>query len=188
MPRSATMDGPLTPNATAAIAATIGIDERGAANLHVTTFNLDATPVTIVGATGVGFGAVQLGTFPQGQILILGATASLAFPIISTAGNLANTADGDWAIGTIAGGCTDGDLTDATDINIIPSTATSANSLSTAVGACLLDSAAANRIDGTTTAVPIWLSVAIDDAETDETSILGATGNVTITWVNLGDY
>lgn len=183
MPRSPSLDSPLTPNATAAIAATIGIDERGAANLHVTTLNLDRTPVTVVGATGVGFGSVQLGTFPQGRILILGVTVSLAFPIISTAGDLADTADGDFAMGTIV--CTDGDLTDADDVSILPKTATASNALSTAVGAAL---AASAQFDGTTTAVPIILNVALDDAETDETSILGATGNVTITWIDLGDY
>jgi hypothetical protein len=177
------MDGPLTPNATAAIAATIGIDERGAANLHVTTFNLAATPITIVGATGVGFGSVQLGTFPQGRILVLGVTASLAFPLISTEGDLTNASDGHFGIGTIS--CTDGDLTDAADVSFLPRTATTADDLTTAVGAAL---AASAQFDGTTTAVPIILNGTITDAHTDETSIIGATGNVTITWVNLGDY
>jgi hypothetical protein len=182
MPRPDDYKKPFVPSAVTGIGSTIGLASSGDV-VQQTVLFLDHTPITTVGATGVGFGSVLLGAFPAGRILLLGTTVSLAFPIISTEGDLANTADGDFAMGTIA--CTDGDLTDATDVNILPKTATSANSLSTAVGAAL---AASAQIDGTSTDVPVYISVALDDAETDETSIVGATGTVTLTWVNLGDY
>ena len=183
MPRPADLGVCGTPNDTAGIAETIGVSETGAANLHVTTLFLDHTPITISGATGVGFGGTKVYDFPPGRILILGVTASVAFPIVSTKGDLADTADGDWAMGTTSE--EDGTMDRATDINLIPKTATAANALSTATNAAL---AASAHIDGTSTAVDAYINCTVDDAETDEVSVLGATGTVTITWVNLGDY
>lgn len=163
--------------------ATVTAAEYGDGAIHKTVLTLAATPISVVGATGIGFGGTKIYDFPAGRIAILGVTASLAFPIVSTEGNLANTADGDWAMGTTSE--EDGTMDRATDINLLPKTATSANSLSTAVGAALV---ATTQIDGTGTAVDVYVNLTIDDAETDETSILGATGTVTISWVNLGDY
>ena len=172
-----------TAGAGAVNGATVSAVEYGDGTIHKTVLTLAATPISVVGATGIGFGGTKVYDFPAGRILILGVTASLAFPIISTEGDLAATADGDWAMGTTSE--EDGSMDRATDINLIPKTATAANALGTATNAAL---AASAHIDGTGTAVDAYVNLTIDDAETNETSILGATGTVTITWVNLGDY
>ena len=163
--------------------STVSAVEFGDGNVHQTVLTLAATPITVVGASGIGFGGTKVYDFPEGRIMILGVTASVGFPIISTEGDLANTADGDWSMGSTSE--EDGSQDRATDIDMIPSTATSANSLSTATTAAL---AASAHIDGTTTAVDVYVNLTIDDGETDETSICGATGTVTISWINLGDY
>lgn len=171
------------PTVAADVASTVEIATIGTV-IRQTTLKLTNTPVTVVGATGVGFGGTKVLDMPAGRILILGATASMAFPILSTEGDLADTADGDWAMGTTSE--EDGSMDRATDINIIPKTATSANALSTATVGSLADCTSAQHIDGTSTAMDLYINATIDDAETNETSVLGATGTVTITWINLG--
>ena len=165
-----------------AVADEVTATEFGEGAFRTTVLTLAAMPITVVGATGVGFGSTKLYDFPEGRILILGTVATLAFPITSTEGDLADTADGDFLMGST--GEEDGTMDRATDLDILPKTSTAANALSTAVESAL---AASAQIDGRTTAVDAYLSLCIDDAETDETSICGATGTIEITWINLGD-
>jgi hypothetical protein len=77
----------------------------------------DAT-LSIDGASGVGFGSVVIGDFPEGNILVLGAVAYMQFTG-PTAATLADDWEGDFAIGSTP--ASDATAT-ATDINVITST------------------------------------------------------------------
>ena len=61
---------------------------------------LNAEPLTLDGATGVGFGSLVAGNFPEGNILIQGAVAYLSFAGSGGDAGLVDTWAGDFAVGT----------------------------------------------------------------------------------------
>ena len=70
-----------------------------------------------------------------------------------------------------------------TDVDLIPKTGV--DPLQTAVGAHL---AATVLYDGHTTALPVFMSWMVDDADVAASSTNAVTATLTITYVNLGDY
>lgn len=133
----------------------------------------------------VAFGSSKIFDFPQGSIIIQGATANLAVTKSST--GVTATFNGDFAVGTAAADNT-ATLT-TTEANIIPSTPTPAATAgaTTAKGR----STAAVTLDGTTTAVDAYINFLVDDADHDVTTTpanLILNGTVTILWANMGDY
>jgi len=159
--------------------ATVTVVESGDGVVHKSVLTCAATPISVVGASGVGFGGVKIYTFPEGRILVLGVTASLEVDVLAS--NLEAADGGDYGIGTAIVG--DADLGDATDIDLCPST--SIDPIGTAVGAALVASA---HFDGTGTAKTVNLNLLIDDGDIGGTEAVGMTGTVTLSWVNLGDY
>ncbi len=157
----------------------ITVREEGDNVVHKTTLTLDALPVSVVGATGVGFGGALAYTFPEGRINVLGVTASLSIDVLSS--NLEAADGGDFGIGTAI--VADADLGDATDIDLCPTT--SIDPIGTAVGAALVASA---QFDGTSTAKTVNVNILIDDADIGGTEAIGVDGTITITWINHGDY
>lgn len=154
--------------------------------VHQSVITLVDLPITVANTTGVSFGGEEIFSFPEGRILILGATVADVTFDLTDAGNVTpieDTDGGDIAVGTTAP--TDGTLT-GSDVNIIPSTSIDPISGGVA-GATLVASA---HIDGTSAAISAFFNVLIDDADVGDTAsdVILVSGVVTITWVSLGDY
>lgn len=136
----------------------------------------------------VAYGGVKVADFPAGAVCIIGATANLALTK-SSAGVNADW-DGDFAIGTATAG-NDASLS-GTEANVIPSTATpQAVSGATTAKGQTTTALSGTIVDGTATAVDLYLNVLVDDADHDvggtACNIL-ATGTIDITYAMLGDY
>ena len=155
--------------------------ESGGDPVHKTTLNLAATPITLTDETGVILhGGLKVYDFPEGNILILGVVADLA---VTVAGNLDADAAGDFGMGTVTAS-NNANLT-STEVNIIPSTATlMSGSTGDTNGKNI---AAIAPLDGTSTAVDLYLNYIWDDADHNGGSQT-VTGTITVAWINLGDY
>lgn len=130
-----------------------------------------------------------IGDFPQGNILLLGAVAylSLTGP---TSANLTNDFEGDFSIGTDPNA--DTDLTDAAEINIIPSTAIGpASNEATAVtrGAGATGALTGVIFDNTDGSLEINLNVLLDANEVTnaQTVAIRAQGVLHLAYIVLGD-
>lgn len=151
-----------------------------------TVLSLTDVPVTVGNTTGVSFGGTKIYDFPQGRILVLGATLEgLSFDLTDegNATPIAGTHGGDIACGTTAP--TDGTLA-GTDVDIIPST--SIDPISDGVDGAAL--AASAQFDGTAEAKDVFLNVLIDDADVANgaSDVILVSGVLTIHWLFLGDY
>lgn len=78
--------------------------------------------LTVAGASGVGFGSLVIGDFPEANILFLGAVGYMQFTG-PTSGSLVDTWQGDFSIGTTP--ASDGTLS-AGDIDLLNTTALAA--------------------------------------------------------------
>lgn len=168
----------------AASVGTVVATEKGVCQMHHTRLNLTSMLITVGNTTGVSFGGTKMYDFPEGRIFLMGSLLDLAAPGLSNAGNatpIDGDDNGDVAMGTTVAG--DGTLT-GTDVDFCPSTA---YAMDTAVTAAL---AAAAQFDGTSTAIDVYLNMLIDDADVGNgaSDILEITGDVNLTWFNLGDY
>ena len=134
-------------------------------------------------STGIGFGTVAVGDFPQGNILVLGMVANLRFTATGT--NATTTFDGDFSLGTTA---TVDSTLDGTDVNLIPSTALGAATarVSPIVRGANGTPVLLNNTDGS---LEINLNVLIDAANiTDDTTVpMTVTGEIYIAFIVLGD-
>lgn len=160
--------------------------ESAAGIIRQTLLTLSDVPVTVGNTTGVSFGSQLVYTFPEGRILLLGATMGGISFDLTDEGNatpIDDTMGGDVSLGSTAAG--DGTLTGA-DVDIIP--ATSIDPISAGITGAAL--AASAQFNGTTTPVPVYLNVLIDDADVADTAsdVILVSCLVTLTWVNLGDY
>jgi len=163
----------------------------------VTTHNTDGTVVQSVFTltdlaqavvNGTEYQGTKIYDFPQGRILVLGVTASIAQKTTSALASTLNASStGALGIGTATASST---TLASTMVDLLPSTAFTSsatiNVAGTAVGAAL---AASAHFDGTTTAKAIYVNTAYattTDVDADATQTL--TGTVTVTWVWLGDF
>jgi hypothetical protein len=169
---------------TANAAANVTAVEHGAADvIHKTVLTLAATPVSVVGAAGVGFGGVKCYDFPEGRILVLGSVADLTIDV--SGDDISDTGSGDIGLGTVI--VADADLGDATDVDLGPSTALT-DPFVAGIGDAQVALAASAQFDGTATAKDANLNVLIDDADIAGTEVALFSGTWTLTWINLGDY
>lgn len=165
--------------------ATVSAVTKGDGVVNQTVLTLASTPVTVANTTGASFGGVKIYDLPEGRILVLGVTASLGF--VWTGESIGATGSGDYSLGTTI--TADATL-DGTDVDLLPSTAMTdpaVGGVAAATGGAL---AASAPFDGTGTAKDVNLNIIIDDADVadgDSDTVL-ASGTVTITWINLGDY
>lgn len=144
----------------------------------------DVTISVVNGAPG--YGSVALAGLPEGDFLFLGAVAYLQF--LTADADITATFDGDFSIGTAA--TIDGDLADANEANIIPSTALGAATakLSPVVRGASTDALVGGIIDNTANTLNFNLNLLIDDAA----AISGAAdftvnGTLYLAYLVLGD-
>lgn len=169
-----------------AAASTVHVTEMGSAGMRQTLIQLVNHLVTVGNSTGVSFGGSRIYTFPEGRIHLLGCTRKPITFNLTNEGNetpIDGADGGDVALGTTAP--TDGTLT-GTDVDINPSTG--ADPLSGGAAGAVL--AAGAIFDGTTTPVPVFANVLIDDDDVGNgaSDVIGLNCNqILLTWCNLGD-
>lgn len=167
----------VTPAGVGAAAGTgVTAYEMGDRVLHHTRLSLDALSVTMADVAGTGSsGGTKIYDFPAGAIKMVGAIANLK--VTAGSGGIADAFDGDFALGSTV-----------TEDDILPTTAMpqAAAGVTTAKG----QSTAAEEIvlDGTTTAVDLYLNALVDDADSSGNDTLSFTGTIDLFWINLGDY
>jgi hypothetical protein len=156
---------------------------------RTSTFTLTNSPISLTDEVGVvAYGGLKFADLPAGAILFAGVSTDLA--ITKSSAGVNDDWDGDYSVGTVTA-ANDATLT-GTEANLLASTATpqavagatTANGHSATAQACTV-------VDGTSTAVDLYLNFVVDDADHDVTSTpcnLIANGTITVTWANLGDY
>lgn len=176
-----------TPAGVGAAAGTgVTASEQGRGVVQRTVLRLASVGVTVTDA--LAYASQKIYDFPEGRILILGSTASLAFSVTSDRTTTINdNAAMDWSIGSAAAS----NVTLATTmVDLLPKVD---KTLDGAVAAFTSAStgalAAAAQFDGTGTAVDAYLNISFPTGtDIDADGTLLVTGSITITWVSLGDY
>lgn len=150
------------------------------------TFLASDLAISVVGATGVGFGSAILGDFPEGNIVFLGAVSYMTFAGGGADANLGDTWQGDYGIGTTP-------MSDATmstgDEDLIVETAIAAATaeVSPRTKGIYLEADVGQMHDNTDGTLEINLNLLIDDADIGGTSPITVNGELTILYAVLGD-
>lgn len=150
-------------------------------------FTLTAARITVTDAAGSGSsGSLKIFTFAAGAILPLGSRQDYtAF----AEGSALTTAAGDaafvMALGSVAANAGDGALT-GTEVDIAPATSTITLSGGTGTGT-KMGGATSTPIDGTATAVDVYLNWSGTAATIDANSTIDVTGTITVAGIFLGD-
>jgi hypothetical protein len=160
--------------------------EFGAANIHTTILTLVDTPITVTDA--LAYGSQKVYDYPEGRILVLGATCSLQFGVTSVrASTINDNASLTWALGSAAAS----NATLATTmVDQTPKTtkvlSAATTAYNTASNAAL---AASAQFDGTATALDAYLNVGFETGtDIDGDGALKVSGTITLNWLQLGDY
>jgi hypothetical protein len=166
--------------------AGVSVRHKTTGPLVQTTITLDNLAQTVVNGTEYQSSLVY--TFPTGRIQILGAVMTIAQKTTSALASTLNASStGALAIGSAA--ASNVSLT-STMVNMMPSTAfTSSATVNVAGSAVSSALGATTQLDGTTTAIPVYVNTAYattTDVDADATQTL--SGSITITWINLGTY
>ncbi len=155
---------------------------------HQTTFTFAAMQLAVTDA--LAYASKKLFTFPEGRILVEGATGSIQWAVLTdrtaTSGTINDSASLTWALGSAA--ASNITLTSTMVDMLAKATKTLAaatTALNTASTALL---AADAQFDGTATATPVYLNVGFEtNTDIDHDGTLSATGSITVTWAFLGD-
>lgn len=184
-------DEPLTTSGLgAANGATVTAVEAGDGVWHRTTLTCTATPISISDDAGVAqYGGVKVYDFPAGLICTLGAVIDGSVTL-GTTGTITDTWAGGVALGTVT--ATTGATLTGTEANIMPevdvAAATSKVASVDAVSvATALTESGARWLDGTSTAIDMFLNLVVDDEATHTAGTGSFTGTITFIWANLGD-
>lgn len=143
---------------------------------------LNALALSIVGASGNGFGGAAIGGFPEGNILLLGAVMD---SMVFTAGaNTTTTFTGTMGVGTAVASA----ATLATTMqNIVPVASVAAATASVSPASRAVSTSSGTVLDNTDKTLSIFLNMTIDDASISGTTPVLASGLVVISYVVLGD-
>lgn len=181
------LDKPLEVGAVPTVTGlTVREDGIGPLKKTTLTFVNVTFALTDVAAT-VAYSGKKIYDMPAGAILFLAAKADLALSKSSAGVN--TDWDGDVSLGTVTAS-NNATLT-STEANLIPSTPTpqAVAGVTTADGVST-STEAAKIIDGTATAMDVYLNLLVDDADQDVTGTpcnLIVNGTVTLHWLNAGD-
>lgn len=164
------------------------LEKKGILHQSVITFN--GVAVSLVDAN-VG-GGTKIYTFPEGRVLILGATLnSLATTTTSVLASTLNTGVTlSCGVGSIQTTTQNSGTLATTQQDIIAAFTNTASTTINVAGASANGFLAASaQFNGTTTAQAIYLNFGVPTAtDIDADATITATGALTITWINLGDY
>jgi len=161
--------------------------ENGDGLTHQTTITMKGTATSI--ADG-GFEASQLlYTFPEGRILVEGATCNMIATMSTTNFNASVNDLYNVAVGSAVNDDGDGTIS-AAGANMIGNVSVDTDGGQTQTNDVHGSSAtgSALQLDGTSTPSAIYLNWAIPAANDNGANTNAFTGTITITWKNLGDY
>jgi hypothetical protein len=144
----------------------------------------ETVTVTAV-STAIGFGSAVISDFEEGNVLLLGCVATLAFAGSGSDANLADDWSGDFGIGSTP--ASDATITGA-DVDILASQALDTASSEAHASARYADPGVA-IIDNTDGSAEMNLNLLIDAADiTDDESVdITVTGYVDIVYTMIGD-
>lgn len=162
--------------------AYVTISELTKGTVRITKVVVDSLPVTVGNTTGVSFGSEPLVTFPSGKIHILSSNAedfSWGLANVGNATPIAGTHGGDISLGSTA---TSDATLNSTDVNVLAST--SYDPFSTPISA---NSGINAILDGTSTAITVYLNAIVDDADVGNgaSDVLEANGTFYFVWYQL---
>jgi hypothetical protein len=154
--------------------------------LHRTVVTFAATPFPVTDA--LAYAGLKVYTFPAGRIYLLGTTASIQWAVTSVRASTINlNAAFDWSVGT----ATASSVTLAsTMVDLLPKIDKTLSEADAGLNTASTGALAAPAVfDGTTTAIEAYLNGSFPTTtEIDADGTMTATGTVTLTWVNLGDF
>ena len=165
--------------------ATVVATEQGNAVIHRTVLTLTATPVTVREIQQGG--GIKVYTFPEGRILLLGATGTIIPTTTSApAGTLHASVTGNWGVGTV----TQASATLATtEQDILQVAAFTSSATINVAGSAVAAVGVLAPFDGTSTPIAAFLNLAVAGAgDIDANATVIVTGSITIAWMSLGDY
>lgn len=142
------------------------------------------TTITITDADAAGaHGSRKIVDFSQGAVRFLGATCDIA---ITAAAGISATGAVVCGIGTSAAGTDNATLAGA-EQNVIPTTSVTLTASAGAFKGESTGTEGATTIDGTATAVDLFLNMVVSATDATANSTLTVSGTVTLHWVDLGD-
>lgn len=153
---------------------------------HQTTFTLAAVALAVTDA--LAYASKKLFDFPEGRILVEGATGSLQFAVTSDRSTTINdSASLTWSLGSVA--ASNIALT-STMVDQLPLATKVLSAATTALNTASTNKLAASaQFDGTGTPIAAYLNTAFaTNTDIDADGTMTATGSITITWTQLGDY
>ena len=179
------------PTTTAGVGAANGTGvaaaESGLGIVHKTVITFTNHAIALADEAGVvAYKGSKVYDMPAGAILFLGAITDI--DLTKSSAGVNDDWDGDFGVGTTT--ASNNATLATTEQNIIPTTATpqATAGVTTADG---ISSATENAVvDGTSTAVDVYLNFLVDDADHDVASTacnLIVNGTLTLHWINLGD-
>lgn len=175
---------------TKSTSTTVVAKEYGSPLLHKTQLVCTATPISVADDAGVAqYGGVSLYTFPEGFVVLHGAMIQGVIGVVS--GTIIATFAGAIALGSaVAGTGTTLVTTEATWLQ--SSALTTAVASVAAIGAAFpvatqITESGARWYNGTATAGPVFLNLAIADDATHTAAVMSYTGTITLLWSLLGD-
>ena len=173
-----------------AVAATVFVSEQSFGFLHQTTLTLAALPLTL-SDTHVG-GGVKIYTFPEGNITMLGATASVAETTTST---ILTTLNGgktlSVGLGSVQTVAQDSGTLVTTEQDILNAFAPVSSTVINVAAAAATGSLSATtciKYDGTATAQAVYFNCGVPTAtDIDADATTTWRGTIVLTWVYNGD-
>ena len=161
----------------------VSVDVKGDGIYRQVTLTLAALPQTIANGASEWVGT-KLYTFPEGRMLVLGATASLAPTTTSVLADTITTGTtGTFGLGSVTN---DGTHT-GTKVDLLPDgNFTSSTTINVAAAAVNKALAAAAQFDGTTAPLAAFFNTKCATNTADGT--LTWAGTIKFTFVQLGDY
>lgn len=169
---------------------TVTAREFGNNVLHKTVLTLAATPISIADDAGVAqYGGVKIYDFPAGLICTLGAVIDGSITL-GTTGTIIDAWAGGVALGTVT--ATTGATLVSTEANIMKEVDVAAAtakvaSIDAESVATVLTESGASWLDGTATAIDMYLNLVVDDDASHTAGTGTITGTVTFFWMNIGD-
>lgn len=175
-------------NGTVPAVTGLSVSHQGVGPYRKTVLHFEDVVFAVTDEAGVvAYSGKKILDLPEGAILVLGASADLA--LTKSSAGINDTWDGDFALGTVT--ASNNNTLASTEQNLIPTTATpQAVAGATTARGVSTSTEAAKVLDGTSTALDVYLNFLIDDADQDVTGTpanLIVNGTVELYWVNIGD-
>lgn len=172
-----------------AVAAYVKANEWCDGILHRTRLTCTALPISVADDAGVAqYGGTQVYTLPEGLVVTHGAMINGVIGVVS--GTIIATFGGVMALGSAVAGT--GATLVTTEATWLQSTAltTAVASVSTSSAVSIatqLTESGGRVYDGTATAAPVFINLAITDDASHTAAVMYFTGTIDLVWLIVGD-